>query len=598
LCSSVIEFNFLAYELSKDGEYQFYLINIKTMKKTFLLLVTTITVSALAQQTDGLAKNEKKEPQKRIQQSTSADNNVSGINGNLVSVDWLEKNMSNTRILLLDASSPQEYAAAHLPGAINFNLFIYGGRELPVAEMEKLYQSWGISAGKKIVLYDEGAGMMATRFFFSLYYHGFSATDMMILDGGLYKWKEKGFPVTKDITPVKQIGTFTIRKKAEDVRVKLPEFLTAAGDPVKNVLLESLTPEWHFGQVAPFGKAGHIPNAIMIPSADFYNPDKTFKSATEIKKMMDYHGIRPQQQINNHCGGGVAASVPFFALKFILKYPNVKLFMESQLGWVSDERDLPYWTYDAPYMMRETSWLQSWGGRMMRMYGISQVSVLDIRSADEFYQGHVPFAINIPTEKFNNNRSNSVKLSEMLGAAGADASHEIIIISGAGLTKEAALVFAILEQLGHKKISIFTDSLSKWTKPGFTLIKDSTVIGPKKHPYDVSIPPTTYLKGKTKDIILAESAGKPGLYPKVFLASGKNVPARLPEGKVVHVPNTDLLNGEGKPKEAKEIWNILTKAGVPRYAELICISEDAGEAAVNYFILKLMGYPDIKILTK
>ena len=64
---------------------------------------------------------------------------------------------------------------------------------------------------------------------------------------------------------------------------------------------------------------------------------------------------------------------------------------------------------------------------------------------------------------------------------------------------------------------------------------------------------------------------------------------------MVHVPYTDLLNADGTPKAAKDIWTILTKAGVPRYAELVCFSDDPGEAAVNYFILKLMGYPDVKV---
>jgi 3-mercaptopyruvate sulfurtransferase SseA len=54
--------------------------------------------------------------------------------------------------------------------------------------------------------------------------------------------------------------------------------------------------------------------------------------------------------------------------------------------------------------------------------------------------------------------------------------------------------------------------------------------------------------------------------------------------------------GAGTPKPAKDIWSILTKAGVPRYAELVCYSEDPGEAAANYFILRLMGFPDVKVL--
>jgi 3-mercaptopyruvate sulfurtransferase SseA len=129
----------------------------------------------------------------------------------------------------------------------------------------------------------------------------------------------------------------------------------------------------------------------MLPVADYFNTDKTFKSADEIKRMLSYLDIRPEQQVLTHCGGGIAASVPFFVLKFMLNYPKVKLFTESQLGWISDARELPLWTYDAPFLMRESNWLQSWGGKMFRMYGISQVSIVDVRSADAFSQGHLPF---------------------------------------------------------------------------------------------------------------------------------------------------------------------------------------------------------------
>jgi 3-mercaptopyruvate sulfurtransferase SseA len=112
----------------------------------------------------------------------------------------------------------------------------------------------------------------------------------------------------------------------------------------------------------------------------------------------------------------------------------------------------------------------------------------------------------------------------------------------------------------------------------------------------LSIPPTTYPGNVRKNVIIADAKSTHGVYPKVFIASGKDVPAKAQDGKVVHVPYTDLLNADGTPKAAKDIWDILTKAGVPRYAELVCISDDPGEAAVNYFILKLMGYPDIKVL--
>jgi len=519
-----------------------------------------------------------------------------GIQRNLVTVNWLEKHLNDADVLVLDASPTQIYTAKHIPKAVSVDLFTYGVQDMPVADTERLYQSWGISPGKTIVVYDQGGTMLATRIFFSLIYYGIPAKNLAILDGGLSKWQAKGLPVTKDVAPAPQKGSFKIKTLNEKVRVRLPEFLTASGDPANNVLVEALDPNWHFGEVHPFERAGHIPHAILLPSADFYNPDKTFKSAEEISRMVTYLGIRPQQQIHSHCGGGVAASVPFFALKYILNYPSVKLYTESQMGWLGDERELPYWTYDAPFLLRDAKWLQFWGGQMLRMYASTHVSIVDVRPADAFGQGHVPFALNIPAEVFKSNITNPAKLAALLGPAGVDASDEAVVISGAGVTKDSALAFVMLEKLGQKKVSVLMDPVDQWAQRGVAVTKEATVVALKKAPRDLSISPTTYPGNFRKDVITADPKSTEGLYPKVFIASGESVPAKAQDGKVVHVPYTDLLNADGTPKAAKDIWNILAKAGVPRYAELVCFSDDPGEAAANYFILKLMGYPDIKVL--
>jgi 3-mercaptopyruvate sulfurtransferase SseA len=40
--------------------------------------------------------------------------------------------------------------------------------------------------------------------------------------------------------------------------------------------------------------------------------------------------------------------VPFFALKFIAGYPTVRLYVESQLEWLQDDRGLPFWRTARP----------------------------------------------------------------------------------------------------------------------------------------------------------------------------------------------------------------------------------------------------------
>ncbi len=511
--------------------------------------------------------------------------------GNLVDVAWVRSYFANPDFLILDASPPQLYAAGHIPGAVNVNPLAYGVREMPAAEMEKVFQSWGISPGKKVVLYDQGGTILATRLFFSLYYYGFPAKDLFVLDGGLFKWREQGLPLAQDATAAPGGGSFTIKTLVDDAKVERPEFLAASGDPANNVLLEALGADWHFGKVRVFDRAGHIPNGILLPSADFYNPDKTFKSAEEIARMLRYLGVRPEQQIYTYCGGGVAASVPFFALRFILKYPRVKLYTGSEMDWLSDERGLPYWTYDAPFLMRETGWLQFWGGKMIRMYRGAEVSMVDVRPAGAFQQGHVPLALNIPADVFKGNVANPAKLAEILGLAGVEPSQEAVVISGAGLTPDAALAFVMLQQLGQRKVSVFMDSMEKWAQLGFPLAQEAAAAAPPN-----ASPGSPYSGSLRQDVIIADPASTQGLYPKVFLASGKSLPGKAPDGTVVHIPYTELLNADGRPKAAKDIWEILIKAGVPRYAQLVCYSDDPGEAAASYFVLKLMGFPDVKVL--
>jgi len=518
-----------------------------------------------------------------------------GTPGQLVSVPWLERNLQRDDVLVLDASPAKLHAAGHIPGAVNVDIFSFGGREVPVGEMERRIQSWGVSPGKKIVLYDQGGTYLATSLFFDLYYYGFPAEGLAILDGGFAKWRTSGGTVATDPTPAPNPGAFRIAKLNEDVRVRLPEFLVASGDPANNALVEALEPSQHFGGAKFFDRPGHIPNAILMPAADFYNADKTWKPAEEIRRMLAYQGIRPDQNVYAHCGGGIAASVPFFAARFVLDYPKVKLYKESQLEWLRDDRGLPFWTYDAPNLTREKTWLNGWGNPMLRSFGVAKLSVVDVRPATAFKQSHVPFAINIPADVFKRHLATPAKLTEILGAAGVDAAYEAVIVSDGGLNPDAAVAFLLLEKLGQKKVSVLADSLDDWGFAGFPLDKEADTADPREAAPGRVSAPTIYPVNLRPGIVISDSRGQ-GLYPKVYIASGKSLPAKVPDGKVVHVPYTELLNANGTPRAASDIWNTLVKAGVPRYAEIISFSDDAGEAAANYFVLKLMGYPDVKVL--
>jgi len=171
-----------------------------------------------------------------------------------------------------------------------------------------------------------------------------------------------------------------------------------------------------------------------------------------------------------------------------------------------------------------------------------------------------------------------------------------VVVSGAGVTADAALALVLLERLGQSKASVLVETLERWSAQGYALSKTPTVVGPRKGPGDLAIEPKPYVATTRAGVAVRQAGTGAGRYPTVYVASGRALPATAPAGTVVHVPSADLVNADGTPKPAKELWAMLTKAGVPRYAELVCVADDPGEAAVTYVVLKLMGYPDVKVL--
>ncbi len=556
------------------------------LRRFFLLLCTSSLIAAL------------------VATSAAAED---GRQGRLVDVGWLQKNHAD--VLLLDASMTPQHAAGHIAGAVSADLYRYGPNEPTRAAMEQRIQSWGVSPGRKVVLYDQGGDMMATRLFYDLYYYGLPASDLFILDGGLGKWKAQGGAVSKEPTPPPAKGTYRITALREEVRVRLPEFLLASGDPANHALVEALEPTYHYGAQKFFDRAGHVPNAILMPSEDFYNADKTFKSADEIRRLVRYAGITPEQVVHSHCGGGVAASVPWFALQFMVDHPKTKLYLESQHEWLRDERGLPFWTYSAPQLMRPGAWLAGWNAPMLRMFGVARLNLVDVRAADKYAAGHVPYALSISDDIFRRHLGRPEQLAALLGPAGVNPAHEVVLMADSGLTPGAALAFLAFEQLGHKKVSVLMDSVDEWGLRGNELTKAATVVGPPKTAKDITVPAATYVATnlttnastnaapRRADPVVSNPQASRGLYAKVFVDAGKAPAARQPDGKVLRLPYTELLNADGTPKAAKDLWKIISQAGVPRHAELILFADDVAEAAVNYYLFRLMGWPDVKVWT-
>ncbi len=506
--------------------------------------------------------------------------------GPLVDAAWLHKRLQAPGLLLLDAQPAKLYEAGHIPGAVHVDLFAYGPDEADAAVMQRRIRSWGVSTGRKIVIYDQGGSYFATRLYYELYYRGFPVEDLHLLDGGLAKWRSVGGAVTPEKTPAPPSGDFSVKARAA-ARADVPEVLVASGDPRGSALVDALEPEMYYGATKFFDRAGHLPHAVLWPTGELFNADKTFKSRQQIEAMARHLGVRPEQQVYTYCGGGIAASVPYFALKFIAQYPQVKLFVGSQLEWVRDDRRLPLWTYAAPHLTREAPWLAAWTHPMLRAYGVARLNIIDVRVPEAYAAGHIPSAHSIPAQVFIESLSESAALVRALSAQGVDPNHEALIVSERGVDRQAALAFVALKSIGHRRLSILGTTIDEWALKG--------------HPWTKQAAPvrqSDYAAEAVEPIVMSSAELPPGAFPRVYVASGAKVPDDSRFAPLVHLPFSNLLSDDGSPRPAQELWSAISKAGVPRYAQIVLVSDDLGEAAINYYMLQLMGYGNLRVLVR
>lgn len=537
----------------------------------------------------------------------------------VVSVDWLKKNINDPELVLLDASTTFNYLDKHIPGAVSVSFtekeslsqeqsVSYGGgidfltdpdapypfQDLPMDKVQQVFRKWGISSNSKVVVYDQGAFMLSTRLFYSLKYWG--VNNVYLLDGGVTRWQAAGNPVTTSIPPAPKLGNITLKGPDNSILADTAEVLAASGTPEKVAIIDALGDDFHYGVKPFYARKGHIPFAISLNRAVYYNEDKTLKSREEIRAILQFYGITPDKTVYTQCGGGIAGSMPFFVLKYVAQFPNVKHYRGSLVAWEYDVRELPMWTYDAPYRLRDNAWLTWWPGQRTRALGNVQTSLIDIRGAKDYALGHVPYALNIPFDVFRNHLHGREALAKQLGAAGVNKNHEAVVFAD-GVDKRTALVAWMLETMGQRTVSIASQDMQQWLAAGYKPQKTSPEVRAHEVPFDLAVAPTVYTLS-SKSALVGDVTAPRHTFPKIYLESGEKpgaVESKLP---VVHIPASGALGQKGL-KDAAALYTYYGKTHkLPRLAEIVCVATDPADAALNWFALTMLGYPNVKVLLK
>jgi len=239
-------------------------------------------------------------------------------------------------VVLVDAESPQDYARAHLPGAVNLHFLdledeeenAKTGRPIFPQLAAKKIGDLGIGNDTALVVYDSGNGRAASALWHALRFIGHE--KVAILDGGFRKWLTEGRPLTQQV-PQPKAATYKPRPNAAWA---LTTEQLAAGGPL--VVDARSIAEYSGKEDGGARRAGHIPGAISFPWDRLAGELLTFKDEAAMRAALEEAGITPEREIVTYCNGGLGRSTFLYAALERLGYDKVRVYPGSWNEWAAD----------------------------------------------------------------------------------------------------------------------------------------------------------------------------------------------------------------------------------------------------------------------
>jgi len=264
---------------------------------------------------------------------------------NLVSTDWLHENLDQPDLVVVDGSwyLPQagrnpkaEYAQAHIPGAIYFDIDAISDRSSDLPHMlaspiafSSAMRKLGVGDGQRIVVYDGMGVFSSPRVWWN--FKAMGVNDVAVLDGGLPKWLAENRPV--DDHPVKRPERhFSARldhsavSDLQDILRLTKQSNTQIVDARSAGRFAGTDPEPRQGM-----RSGHIPGSANVHYSSLLK-DGQLRDSVELRDTFENAGVDLNRPIATSCGSGITAAILTLALT-TLGHRKLSLYDGSWTEW-------------------------------------------------------------------------------------------------------------------------------------------------------------------------------------------------------------------------------------------------------------------------
>jgi thiosulfate/3-mercaptopyruvate sulfurtransferase len=255
---------------------------------------------------------------------------------NIIEASALADLLSESNTVVIDARSEEDYNKGHLKGAIHLPPSLLSvsepvtGLVAPKEMVEQLLGSYGLSKESKVYIYDNDAGVYASRVWWVLKSYGHEVVKVI----------NNGETAIVALTP----DTLELTLEVPEVtptEYKANDFdasMVASIEDVQSVVEGKTTAcIIDVRSLAEFDE-GAIPGAVLIPHTNNLYVDGSFKSGRDI--YLDYNddGIKKDEPIILYCKTSFRATQTLLLLKEA-GFKDVKVYDGAWLEWST--KDMP-----------------------------------------------------------------------------------------------------------------------------------------------------------------------------------------------------------------------------------------------------------------
>jgi thiosulfate/3-mercaptopyruvate sulfurtransferase len=544
----------------------------------------------------------------------------------LVSADSLQASLNGSGLTIIDARAASAYGAGHIPGAVNMQhsaFWTKGAGLKDTATVAAQLGAAGISRDMKIVIYDNTTASWgaAGRLFWMLEYLGCS--DVHILNGGWDKWLADKRP-TQTATTVLPAATFT------------PQLKSAAKADSAHIayrlydrdfaVIDARTDEEFMGwQLYGETRGGHIPRAVNIPYAWFFNSDKTALGYADLKQLLESRGITPDKEITSHCTAGIRSGYVYFLLR-LMGYERCSNYDASIWDW-ADNTTLPmdkapnYATAVYPAWVKAlidyhkagstTAAPPQYAYDRSHKYLIFETqwgSINDMQQgwADNSYlTGHIPGAIHSNSDTYENGFPRwfllpDAELKAAVGSMGITPDTTVVVYSDS--TIFAARLWWILKYAGVSDVRFMNGGIQQWTASGYPT--ETMINSPAPTSYTgtvnaqmIATTPSVaanYSGAATQMVDVRSGSEYAGLVSGYgYLVNKGRIPGAI---WAYNADDASLLyrDNDATLRSYTEIRDLWAGRGIDSSKELIFYCGGGYRSSLSYFYAYLMGYGSIR----